>query len=197
MKTLLLAIVVAVPLVARAQVGETIEDFNSLTEKFLRLRENKQVDRAGANHVYFNDDNSIRVAVWLDDRTIRKIQYDFDLMSNGPNDDIVRMIEAINRAAKSERDSSGHYESLTFSIGTGSTTTHLTLSDEQATDAFNFLQDRLGKPHVRKVSYDSQTDSCIWIGPKSGKRISMPRTQFEAEVWPDYIKAHPAEKGSD
>jgi hypothetical protein len=197
MKRLLLAICLAAPLVTRAQVGETFEHFNSLTEKFLRLHENNEVDRAGADHVYFTDDNSIRVAVWLDGKIIHKIEYDFDLMANGSDDDIVRIIGALNRGAKATRESSGHYESLTFSTEGGSSGRHSIPSDEEATAAFNFLQDRLGKPHVKSVSYDSRTDSYIWIGPASGKRVSMPRSQFEAEIWPEYIKAHPAENTSE
>jgi hypothetical protein len=65
------------------------------------------------------------------------------------------------------------------------------LNNEQATAAFNFLQDRLRKPHVKNVTYDFETDSYIWIGPKFGKRMSMPRSQFEAEIWHDYLKTHP------
>ena len=68
------------------------------------------------------------------------------------------------------------------------------VSDEQATAAFNFLQDRLGKPHVKRVWYDPGTDSDSWIGPKFGKKMSMPRSQFDAEIWPDYVKAYPSEQ---
>ena len=68
------------------------------------------------------------------------------------------------------------------------------MSDEQATAAFNFLQDRLRKPHVKRVSYDPATDSYSWIGPKFGKKMSMPKSQFDAEIWPDYVKAHPTEQ---
>jgi hypothetical protein len=73
-------------------------------------------------------------------------------------------------------------------------------SNEQATAAFNFLQDRLQKAHAKSVTYDSKIDSYTWIGPKYGQRMSMPRSQFEAEVWPDYSKTHPTEtpeSGSD
>jgi hypothetical protein len=45
------------------------------------------------------------------------------------------------------------------------------LSSEQATAAFNWLQDRLQKPHAKRVSYDSATDSYTWIGPKYGQTI--------------------------
>jgi hypothetical protein len=54
----------------------------------------------------------------------------------------------------------------------------LLVSDQQATAAFNFLQDRLGKPHAKRVWYDPGTDSYSWIGPKFGKKMSMPRSQF-------------------
>ena len=68
--------------------------------------------------------------------------------------------------------------------------TPLLVTDEQATAAFNFLQDRLGKPHVKRVWYDPGADSYTWIGPKFSKKMSMPRSQFDAEIWPDYVKAH-------
>jgi TolB-like protein len=67
------------------------------------------------------------------------------------------------------------------------------LGEEQATAALNFLQDRLRKPHVQQVWYDSATDSYVWIGPKFGKKVSMPRSQFEAEIWPDYVKTRATE----
>jgi S1-C subfamily serine protease len=68
------------------------------------------------------------------------------------------------------------------------------VSNEQATAAFNYLQDRLGKPHVKRVWYDPGTDAYTWIGPKFGKKMSMPRSQFDGEIWPDYVKAHPTEQ---
>jgi hypothetical protein len=68
----------------------------------------------------------------------------------------------------------------------------LILTNEQATAAFNYLQDRL-KPHAKSVSYDSSSDSYSWIGPQYGKRMSMPRGQFEAEIWQEFIKPHPSE----
>jgi hypothetical protein len=64
----------------------------------------------------------------------------------------------------------------------------LILSTPQATTAFNWLQDTLGKPHVRSVIYDAKSDSYIWIGPKYGKRMSMSRAQFLAEIWSGYLK---------
>jgi TolB-like protein len=67
------------------------------------------------------------------------------------------------------------------------------LGEEQATAALNFLQDRLRKPRVQQVWYDFATDSYVWIGPKFGKKVSMPRSQFEAEIWPDYVKARATE----
>jgi hypothetical protein len=69
----------------------------------------------------------------------------------------------------------------------------LILTNEQATAAFNYLQDTLQKPHAKGVSYDSSSDSYSWIGPKYGKRMLMPRGQFEAEIWQEFIKPHPTE----
>jgi hypothetical protein len=43
-------------------------------------------------------------------------------------------------------------------------------NDEQATLAMNYLQDRLGKPHVKSVWFDVKTDSFVWVGPKYGKK---------------------------
>jgi hypothetical protein len=62
------------------------------------------------------------------------------------------------------------------------------LSNQQATTAFNWLQDTLNKPHVKIVSYDAGTDSYTWIGPKYGRRMSMPRIQFLVEIWSGYLK---------
>lgn len=63
------------------------------------------------------------------------------------------------------------------------------LSNEEATAAFNMLQDRLNKPHAKSVTYDKKTDSYVWIGPVKGKKMSMPRVQFENEIITPYIKA--------
>lgn len=69
--------------------------------------------------------------------------------------------------------------------------TSLVLSNQQATTAFNWLQDTLDKPHVSSVTYDAKTDSYTWIGPKYGKRMSMSRAQFLAEIWSGYLKLGP------
>jgi hypothetical protein len=61
-------------------------------------------------------------------------------------------------------------------------------TEEQATAAFNDLQDRLHKPHVPKVWYIASNDSFNWIGPKFGKKMSMSRNQFDGEVWADYYR---------
>jgi hypothetical protein len=39
----------------------------------------------------------------------------------------------------------------------------------EATDAFNYLQDKLGKPHVKEVTYDPDADRFRWRGPVSGR----------------------------
>jgi TolB-like protein len=69
----------------------------------------------------------------------------------------------------------------------------LILTNEQATTAFNYLQDTLQKPHAKSVSYDSSSGSYSWIGPQYGERMLMPRGQFEAEIWQEFIKPHPTE----
>ena len=65
------------------------------------------------------------------------------------------------------------------------------LSNSQAATAFNWLQDTLDKPHVASVSYDAKSDSYTWIGPKTGKHMSMSRAQFLAEIWSGYLKLGP------
>jgi hypothetical protein len=56
-------------------------------------------------------------------------------------------------------------------------------SNAQASLLMNRLQDRLGKPHVKGgVWYDAATDTYNWIGPKFGRRMSMPASQFLDEV---------------
>jgi hypothetical protein len=52
-----------------------------------------------------------------------------------------------------------------------------------ATKAFNFLQDQLGKPHVKEVWYDSDTDLFHWRGPKTGRRMTMSREKFVKEIY--------------
>jgi hypothetical protein len=61
-------------------------------------------------------------------------------------------------------------------------------TDEQATAAFNDLQDQFHRPHVKSVVYDATIDSYRWIGPKTGKKMSMKRSQFIAEIWTGYYK---------
>jgi hypothetical protein len=67
----------------------------------------------------------------------------------------------------------------------------LVLSNSQALTAFNWLQDTMDKPHVSSVAYEAKSDSYTWIGPKYGKRMSMSRVQFLAEVWAGYLKLGP------
>jgi hypothetical protein len=58
-------------------------------------------------------------------------------------------------------------------------------SNAQASLAMNRLQDALGKPHVKGgVWYDPRTDTYNWIGPKFGRRMSEPASQFLTEVGP-------------
>jgi hypothetical protein len=59
-------------------------------------------------------------------------------------------------------------------------------TDEQATAAFNDLQDQFHRPHAKSVTYHVATDSYGWIGPKTGKKMSMKRTEFIAELWVGY-----------
>jgi hypothetical protein len=55
----------------------------------------------------------------------------------------------------------------------------------QANVAMDRLQDALGKPHVRGgVRYDRATDTYNWIGPKFGRHMSEPASQFLDEVGP-------------
>jgi hypothetical protein len=57
-------------------------------------------------------------------------------------------------------------------------------TDAQATVAMNRLQDAFGRPRVKGVHYDSATDTYNWIGPKFGRQMSEPASQFVNEVWP-------------
>jgi hypothetical protein len=56
------------------------------------------------------------------------------------------------------------------------------LSDEEALSEFNALQDRNNLPHAKGVHYDYRTDSYNWIGPSKGRRMSLPRAEFESEM---------------
>ena len=51
-----------------------------------------------------------------------------------------------------------------------------------ATKAFNFLQDQLGKPHVDEVWYDFDSDLFHWRGPATGNRMAMSREKFEEDI---------------
>ena len=46
----------------------------------------------------------------------------------------------------------------------------------------NALQDRFHRPHAKRVQYDYRTDSYNWIGPSKGRRMSLPRAEFESEM---------------
>jgi uncharacterized membrane protein YqaE (UPF0057 family) len=56
------------------------------------------------------------------------------------------------------------------------------LSDEEALSEFNALQDRNYLPHAKRVHYDYRSDTYNWIGPGKGKRMSLPRVEFEKEM---------------
>ena len=51
-----------------------------------------------------------------------------------------------------------------------------------ATAAFNFLQDQLGRPHIDEVWYDFDSDLFHWRGPATGNRMAMSREQFTKEI---------------
>jgi hypothetical protein len=58
-------------------------------------------------------------------------------------------------------------------------------NNAHATVAMNRLQDALGKPRVTDgVWYDAYNDTYHWIGPKFGRLMSEPASQFLAEVGP-------------
>jgi hypothetical protein len=65
--------------------------------------------------------------------------------------------------------------------------TQAPVTSQQATDAMNFLQDQRGTKHVTKVDYDDATDSYVWKGPTSGKRMSMSRANFNNQVYAPYL----------
>jgi hypothetical protein len=56
-------------------------------------------------------------------------------------------------------------------------------TDEQATEAFNDLQDHYGRPHADRVTYSPRDNCYHWIGPKYHKRMKMSRDDFNMEVW--------------
>jgi hypothetical protein len=58
-----------------------------------------------------------------------------------------------------------------------------------ATEAFNYLQDQLGKPHVKEVLFHPDTsffhddnDFFYWRGPKTGRRMTMSREKFFKDI---------------
>jgi hypothetical protein len=83
-----------------------------------------------------------------------------------------------------------YFYARTVVPGTSSVQLPNMITNEQATAAFNFLQDQYGRPRLRTgmVTYDSKTDSYTWIGPKLGKRMSQSRASFISQVWANYIK---------
>jgi hypothetical protein len=58
-------------------------------------------------------------------------------------------------------------------------------SNAEASAAMNRLQDAYGRPRVKGgVRYDATTDTFHWIGPKFGRPMSEPRSQFLSEIGP-------------
>jgi hypothetical protein len=69
------------------------------------------------------------------------------------------------------------------SVRRATTARKVRASNAQASIAINRLQDALGKPHVKGgVWYDRATDTYNWIGPKFGRQMSEPASQFLDEV---------------
>jgi hypothetical protein len=56
------------------------------------------------------------------------------------------------------------------------------LTNEKALAEFNALQERYGRPHAKSVQYDRRTDTYKWMAPKTGRKMSMPRAEFEREM---------------
>jgi hypothetical protein len=56
------------------------------------------------------------------------------------------------------------------------------LTNEKALAEFNALQEKYGRPHAKNVYYNRKTDSYKWIGPKTGRKMSIPRAEFEREM---------------
>jgi hypothetical protein len=63
------------------------------------------------------------------------------------------------------------------------------ITPEQATTALNFFQDADQQPRVKSVNYDAKTDSFSWLGPTTGKQMSMRSAEFEDQVLNPYLKA--------
>jgi hypothetical protein len=71
---------------------------------------------------------------------------------------------------------------------------HLDGETSSVTDAFNHLQDQLGRPHVKEVFFHPGPsflhdggDYFYWRGPKTGKRMKMSREKFFNEVYSPWL----------
>lgn len=69
-----------------------------------------------------------------------------------------------------------------------------------ATNAFNYLQDQLGKPHVKEVLFHPDTsffhdahDFFCWRGPKTGRRMTKSREKFFKDILFPYFAARDAQ----
>jgi hypothetical protein len=67
---------------------------------------------------------------------------------------------------------------------------HLDGQTSGITDAFNDLQEQLGKPHVKEVFFHPGPsffhdggDYFYWRGPKIGKRMTMSRERYSEEIY--------------
>ena len=91
MKRLLIALIVGLlPMSALAQIGQSFE-------KFTRLKEYEETAPQGNKHFFHSADNSAQVTVWLTaDNTIRKIEYEFDLIGSEYKDDTLQTLCNIN-----------------------------------------------------------------------------------------------------
>jgi hypothetical protein len=73
---------------------------------------------------------------------------------------------------------------------------HLPGELSSVTEAFNRLQDQLGRPHVKHVffhpdpcfSHDDD-DYFYWRGPRTGKRMKISREKFFEEILYPYFNA--------
>jgi hypothetical protein len=58
----------------------------------------------------------------------------------------------------------------------------------QSLAAFNFVQDRLYRPHLSAITYDPASDRFYWKEPLTGKPMSMDRERFFTEIWYPYLE---------
>jgi hypothetical protein len=75
---------------------------------------------------------------------------------------------------------------------------HLPGEQSSVTEAFNHLQDQLGRPHVKEVLFHpdpsffhDDDDYFCWRGPRTGKRMKMSREKFFEEVYSPWLNSSP------